>query len=408
MPKLRNRPPKMCHRKDLNVAYVSFNSEKIYLGKWGTKEALAKYQHFVNSWVLGKKQSPKTLFNSEIASLEDLFDGYIADYQSRPIVQTSDLHLAQTVANRVNELFPSSSVNDFGPKALEAVRNSFLVRGYVRGGIRRPYTRQYLNRIAKKIREIFKWGCYQEMVPIGIYEALKTVPPLRAGRTSAIESRGRRFLSDEEIETVLDYLQPVYADIIRILFRTGMRPSELCKMRIGDIDRSDEKILIYRPSSHKTEYRGKKRFIPLGEHSQKILLSYLEGRGPEEFVFSPLTIMEEYWRIRAKARKTKVQPSQLKRNKIANLRKRKRFLLSLDSQLIATAVRKACTKAIQDGKLTQAWTPYELRHTAITKIRIREGAEAAQHFAGHSNLRTQDFYDHSALIKAIEVAEKYG
>ena len=362
---------------------------------------------FVNAWC---KNEPfqKTPSGGDRSSLKALFDGFIAEYQSRPVVQSADLHFAKIIARRINELFPSETVETFGPKALEAVRESFMVQGYVRGGVHHLYTRSYLNKIAKKIREVFKWGCYQEIVPVEVYERLKTVPPLRAGRAFARESQGRRFLTDGEIEAVIACLQPIYGDIIRVLLLTGMRPSELCKMRIGDIDRSNEKVWIYRPSSHKTEYRGKKRHIPLGEQSQKILLPYLEGRKLDEFVFSPLAIMEEYWKIRARERKTKVQPSQLKRSKKANLRKRKRFLSSLDPHLIGAAVRKACSKAIKQGNLAESWTPYELRHTAITKIRIREGAEAAQHFAGHSNLRTQDFYDHLALLKAIEVAEKYG
>ena len=46
--------------------------------------------------------------------------------------------------------------------------------------------------------------------------------------------------------------------------------------------------------------------------------------------------------------------------------------------------------------------------SVITEIRIKYGAEAAQHFAGHSNLDTQKFYDHSAELIAEKIARQMG
>ena len=49
-----------------------------------------------------------------------------------------------------------------------------------------------------------------------------------------------------------------------------------------------------------------------------------------------------------------------------------------------------------------------MRHAAITNVRTKFGAEVAQHFAGHSNLDTQKFYDHSAEMATEKVAKKMG
>lgn len=406
MPKLCNKPPKMCHRKDRDIAYVTCHGEKIYLGKWGEKKTLENYKRFVESWVANDKEPPKGVKSGDTL-IRELFDRFLADFQKRPKFSRSDLNLFKQIALRLNNLFPGKYVDEFGPKSLESLIKDFLSTGYVRSGVRHQYTRYYLNKVYKKTREVFKWGCYQEIVKPEILQALQSVPPLREGRTIAEESKLKHCVSEEELKAVIDCLEPFYADIVQILALTGMRPKELCSMKVSEIEQ-ERGIWLYKPGSHKTKHKGKQRIIPLGKRAQSLLKRFLTERDPDEHVFTPLQAMEEHWAILAEQRKTKITPSQQQRKRDHALRRQFMFSKELDSNVIGHAVKRACNKAIQKGTLKTPWTPYELRHTAITNIRLAEGAEAAQHFAGHANLHTQDIYDHSALESSIETAKKYG
>ena len=122
----------------------------------------------------------------------------------------------------------------------------------------------------------------------------------------------------------------------------------------------------------------------------------------------PDSLLNPRWKIQRKQRKSPLQPSQVEREKQRAPDKLNRFKPNLDAPIITKRVRAACKKALEAKKISQSWTPYDLRHTAITEVRTKYGAETAQHFAGHSNLDTQRFYDHSALAAASKVAEEIG
>jgi hypothetical protein len=60
--------------------------------------------------------------------------------------------------------------------------------------------------------------------------------------------------------------------MVVIQYLTGMRPSEVFNMRVGDIDRSRRNGLwYYVPGSHKTEEHIGKKPIPLGKPEQDLI-----------------------------------------------------------------------------------------------------------------------------------------
>jgi integrase len=78
-------------------------------------------------------------------------------------------------------------------------------------------------------------------------------------------------------------LLPTVAAMVQVQRKSAMRPSEVCRMRVGDIDMSGE-IWLYRPVAHKGSWRDDdeeyEREIALGKPEQAILLPYLEGKSP--------------------------------------------------------------------------------------------------------------------------------
>jgi len=99
--------------------------------------------------------------------------------------------------------------------------------------------------------------------------------------------------------------------MIRVHLGTGMRPSELCRIKPCDIDRSGD-VWVYRPTKHKTANRGKVKAVPILGDAREALTDYL-NRSPESFCFSPAEAVA-YWQAEKRtARKSKVQPSQQSR-----------------------------------------------------------------------------------------------
>ena len=96
------------------------------------------------------------------------------------------------------------------------------------------------------------------------------------------------------VERTLPFLTPMVKDIVRVQLRAGMRAAEVCQMRFNELAWDDNGVLWYRPVKHKNASRGKKRNIPLGPESQKILAMYdvtveviESGEFPREYVFDP-------------------------------------------------------------------------------------------------------------------------
>jgi integrase len=114
------------------------------------------------------------------------------------------------------------------------------------------------------------------------------------------------------IAATLPFLAPVIAAMVVVQYLTGMRPSEVFNMRVGDIDRNRNNGLWYYSPKHKTEEHIGEKPIPLGLPKQKLIAPYLEGKKPEAAIFSPRQAVKERAEQARARRKTKVQPSQQK------------------------------------------------------------------------------------------------
>lgn len=448
------RPPKLCRCR--NSAYIYVDRKQVFLGEWGSSEANAAYARYLLelskdhcSRLDGEKRSAGTCskrnvgssgkkrklgdveketaacvsasngvatvrrsrasvgFNQGAVPLSSLLVGFLDYFSGLPSYNKTDWAAYLKVTKKLRELFEDFNVDEFGIRQLSLFRETFLEEGYVRNGERKEYSRNYLNKLVKYVRAIFNWGASEGIVPAAICDQLKYFKPLMRGRTSAVETRKRRVVADSEIEAILPFLLPIYRDIIRLLRETGMRPSELCHMRVGDV-RRDGEVWVYAPGTHKTQWRGNSRYVALGKRAQGILGRYLVGRDESEFVFSPKEAMAQKWEERRLNRKTRIQPSQVRRFEDSAGTKLDRFKDCYDTQALGRALVTAFQKAERAGVNLERWTLYELRHTAITEVKFKYGAEAAQHFAGHHNLSTQDIYDHSSLLFAKDVALKRG
>ena len=194
----------------------------------------------------------------------------------------------------------------------------------------------------------------------------------KAGRMPAADPRA--------VQKVLPWLASPVREMVELQVMTGARPSELCRMTVGEVlrdgrvdvpgvglvDLAAEKVWVYAPEEHKTSERGKDRWILFGPKAQALLDPFLTGRKPGEFVFA---------------------------------KSGKRF----SGETYRHAIERACNRA---G--VTPWTPYGLRRLAARQIDADHGREATAAALGHSNLDTSAIYTGRNFAAAVRVAVALG
>jgi integrase len=290
----------------------------------------------------------------------------------------------------------------FGPRKLGMIRDSEAARGRPRVGC---------NAVVKSIRRFFQWAESQELVPRGTHNSLKTVEPLKKGRTIAPELPPIRPVDDTVVEATLPYLPEIVADMVRVQRLTGTRPGEVCGLRPMDIDRSGP-VWKWKPPEHKTSWRDKDRVIIIGPRAQRILKPYLL-RDAAAYCFSPAEAERRRSQTRRLTRKSPLTPSQRARKPKANRRRRPR------QQYDSASYRHAITRAVEalnkerlkrdpEAKPIEDWSPNQLRHAAATEIREKFGLEAAQVVLGHASADITQVYAERNQKLAAEVIKQIG
>jgi len=391
------RIPKYRLHKGSGQALVQINGERIYLGKHGTEQSREKYRRIVAESLGKTKHSPSWPPRNDQNGAVLLVGGLILEfwrfaeeYYQRDGKPTSELGCLRDALKPLRDLYGRTAAAKFGPRCLKAVRQAMIDADLSRGVI---------NDRIRRIKRLFKWGVAEELIPPAVYHALQAVPGLRKGRTAARESEPVQPVADVVVEATLPHLPAVVADMVRFQRFTGCRPSEVCMVRPGDVDRTGE-IWEYRPTSHKTQYRGRERIIFIGPRAQDILRSYLL-RPPSVCCFSPVESERARNEERRANRKSPMTPSQAKRRPKKNRRRPLRDRYDRNSyrraihRALALANRKRKESAGEAGidvELLPQWSPNQLRHTAGTEIRRHYGIEAAQTVLGHAQADVTQVY----------------
>src|SRR5262249_34868738 len=91
--------------------------------------------------------------------------------------------------------------------------------------------------------------------------ACRCVAGLKKGRSTAPESQPIRPVDDATTDATLLHMLPPIRAPVQVQRATRARPGEVVIMWPGDIDRSNGKVWVYRPASHKTEHQDCQRTI---------------------------------------------------------------------------------------------------------------------------------------------------
>ena len=404
MPKLNNinRLPKMC--RDRNRAFSWHKGKRIYHGTWRTPEADENYKRFLDRL----RKNPDDPLQDAGASV-----GSTAATSSTLVSELCDAFLKHAKKTKGagdyrNYITACTALMQYSALTTEEF-DSYLLLQIQDGFVKAGYARDYCNKLVNFIISIFRWGEPRRLVPKGKRGELRAVEPLRYGQAQR-ESKEREDIAREIVERTLPFLLPVYRAIIRILLLTGARPSEILRLKVGDIDRSNPKIWVYRPVQHKTARKKKHRTLVFGAKEQAILLPYMDKKDQNSAVFAPADAIAERKAVQRASRKTSVQPSQQRRDEHRKRHPNPRIKGHFSSNTVGCALKAAIEKAnrkLSPDKTIPSWTLYQLRYSFISEMVEQHDENIVALMVGHTDEKMiRKIYDRSQERRIVRFKQE--
>ena len=383
-------------------------------GRWGSADADARYRQLCAEFYTGSV-SVNVADESESITIAVLCAKFLK-HKIDKNVDDRDGCKYKIVIKLMLKVYPELPTAKFNATAFRHVRQQFIEYGKSpkqwvvnkseEGGYYRtlpPWSRSYVNTLAKQVREIFHWGVSWDLAPPEVIQKIDSVPGLRRDDVPDYidETDPVTAVPDEVVIATLPYMPPMIADMVKIQRAACMRPSELCNLKVQDVINAGI-IGTVTTEKHKTARFGVLRHIAFSAHEIEILKRRSVGKKPDEFIFSPKESEKERLEILRASRKTKVQPSQVNRAK-DNFN---RFNDYYKVTSYYRAIVRAQEKARKAGVSIPNWFPYQMRHAAVTETSLRHGREIASLQAGHLNIKTTEIYDHKTAEVAAQLADE--
>ena len=361
----RGRPrsilPSYRLHKSSGQAVVTIRGKTHYLGPFGSDDSRRKYGEVLaaaSSGVaidpLAKPSQQSTVGDPgpSVAVLCVAFLDFAESYYVKDGQQTDEVDCYRSLIRVLRQTHGLTSISQFGPNHLRAVRDAMIAADWSRG---------YINRQINRLRHMVKWAVGRDMVEPSVLERLRAVEPLTAGRSQARETRPRGSVPEASIAAVKAKIRSRKAKaLIDLQLATAARPGELLQLTTQMIDQSTD-VWTVSLTSHKTQHFGKSRILAFGPKAQAVLSPFLRPDAPDEPLFS------------------------IKRNTYEQI------------------VRNACDRA---G--VPRFVPHELRHTGGTHYHDELGFEAARAMLGHARPDMTAHYSNNLRDKAIAAAAVLG
>ena len=409
-----------------DVAYVEIDHQRFYLGPYDTAESRERYHKLIAEWEASGRFIAAEPDEITVMEIANQYLKYAKGYYVKNGHVTSEPENIRLALRPVLELYGSALATEFGPRALKAVRENMISRGWVR---------TYINRHVDRIKRMFRWAVCEEMVSPSVDHGLRAVPGLRRGRSAALESERVKPAPIELVEATKKHVARQVEAMIDLQLLTGARPGEVVLMRPCDLDRS-RPVWVFRPKEHKTEHHGNERLVFIGPKAQEIIEPFLQ-RPAEAFCFSPLEAERERYQMLSDNRSTPMNKGNHASGvDLADSKRRlnNRYTTGSYRRAIVRGIEKAfplpeslpkqgkdqsqeewieaMTEEQQSDYLAWRdrywWHPHQLRHNAATIARRADGLETAQVFLGHSKADVTQIYAERDMERAMGVAMKIG
>lgn len=396
MARRSERPPAYRRRsiRGKEVAYVTLRDQATarrrdyWLGPYGSPESRAQYARLLAEWESRGRQLPGCQGPARPAegpTVTQMIAQYWPAFCSR--VSRRYAENVRSALRRFREHFGRQPASAIGPAALRSWR------GAVSQAIS-PGAAAYGTAV---ILAMYRWAVANELVPVEVYQRLKTIEPLRRGPKRRVGPAPA-----DAVAAVRGCVSAQVRAMIDLQLLTGMRPGEVCAIRPCDLDMSGP-VWLYRPAEHKTAHHGHERVVYLGPQAQAVLRPFLAGRATTAYCFSPAEALAAWRAARHAARRTPLSCG----NRPGTNRKDHPQRQPGD-RYAASAYYRAIVRACQQAGV-QHWHPHQLRHNYATEVRKRYGLEAARILLGHcSALVTEAVYAERDQQAAMRIAAEIG
>jgi integrase len=357
--------------KPTGRAVTTIDGKDYYLGVFDSTESRQKYDRLIAEWLLRGRQGPSA--TPETATINQLIAGYVDNIEQETGKAPQQDTL--TAMRWLRRQYGDTLAKDFGPMQYKAVRMAMAHAKAKPFGveIERTLSRTYVNTLCWEIKQAVRWGTEVGTVPASSWFAIHAVKNLVEGKSIARENKKVGAVDIRDVEAVIEVSNPQIGAMIRLQLLTGMRCGEVFQMRGCDIEMKPGECWRYRPEHHKTEKKGKRRYIPLGPQAQDIVRRFLKPN-PTAYLFTP-----------AESSMTKVVVKRLRDGKVhvyrqhlskpmENARKMKAMF---NRESYATAIKQNVRKADRlahdrrpdvpaDVPIVKRWHSHQLRHSAAT------------------------------------------
>ena len=363
--------------------------KRVYFGPYDSPESRQWYHQFVSELIENGGHLPVEAKEITIIEIVDRFWSYAKEtYKKSP---ESTLTRFKPTLKKLKKLYGELPASQFGPKKLKILRAAM---------VEKEGARKTINDNIRRIKQVFKWACSEELIPASIYEALKTVEGLKRGRSKAKEPKPVKPVSKACIEAVRPLVSRQVWGLIQLQLYTGSRSGEIVIIRPCDIDKT-AKIWVYRPQYHKTEHHGHERTIFIGPKGQEVLTPFL-NRPPWDYCFSPAEAEAERLKKLHAERKTPLCCGNR-----PGTNRRKKPQKKPGNHYTVNSYRRAIQEACKKAEIN-SWHPHQLRHNAATNLRKEFGIEVTRIILGHKSLDVTEIYAEADTKKAVDVMKKYG
>ncbi|QED23860.1 site-specific tyrosine recombinase/integron integrase [Candidatus Deianiraea vastatrix] len=182
------------------------------------------------------------------------------------------------------------------------------------------------------------------------------------------ESHIPHFLTDEEVAKMIEVAKEdekngkKHAAIIALLFASGMRVSELCVLKISQLEIDKSQIRVIGKGN-------KERIVPVSNNAISILNEYLEDLQSSIFLFPS------------------VRSNHISRIHVGNILKNIAKMANIDAKKVH---------------------PHALRHSIALKL-VNSGMDLrlVQEFLGHKDISTTAIYTHVNSKEIVDLVKKY-
>ena len=217
------------------------------------------------------------------------------------------------------------------------------------------YAQSGISRKISALKSFYKWACANEYTKKN---------PLSAIEPAKLPKHLPKVLSLNEINAIINRnLSITQKVIIELLYSCGLRVSELCSLKVNDINLQSHHVICCGKGS-------KERIVPFGDCAYEVIKEYLERRA----------VLVECYDIKSPV-----------------------FLISESGKFITRQDVYRLIKA-QGETIHKSISPHTLRHTFATHL-IENGADlrVVQELLGHSDVATTQLYTHISKKRLKEI-----